>query len=262
MFTYINWQSEQLALSVDYPKNFNEKKKYEAIIICHGLIGSRIGVDRLFVKAGHHLTEEDYIVYRFDYSGCGESTGIYGNYSMPELLEQTKAIVDYVSSLYFVSNLTLIGHSLGGAVSALTAASDKRIHKLIQWAAVGEPYGDLLKIFGENKVASLKSRPFIDYHGYSFTDYYFQNMRNFHPLIECAHFSGDVLLLHGTADADIPYEYIYEYEKNYLRRKNGNVETYTINNGDHTFSAEVYFTELISRTLDWLLKQKKDVSVS
>ncbi|MFT8321159.1 MAG: alpha/beta fold hydrolase [Bacillus sp. (in: firmicutes)] len=262
MFTTINWQSEQLALSIDYPQDFNKKNKYEAVIICHGLIGSRIGVDRLFVKAGQYLTKEDYIVFRFDYSGCGESSGVYGNYSMPELLDQTKTIVDYVASLNYVQTINLIGHSLGGAVSALTAAKDKRINKLIQWAAVGEPHKDLVAIFGEDKMNLLRNRPYIDFYGYTFTEYYFQYMKDFHPLIECSHFPGDVLLLHGTDDKDIPYKYIYEYEKNYLRRKSGNVETYTINNGDHTFSSEAAFTELINLTVDWLLKVKTDVSVS
>ncbi|MGP7815683.1 alpha/beta hydrolase [Niallia sp. 01092] len=262
MFKHIKWQSEQLALSIDYPNHFNEEKKYDSIIICHGFIGSRIGVDRLFVKAGQHFTKEDYVVFRFDYSGCGESTGNYGKYGMVELLDQTKTILDYVSSLKYVRNIILVGHSLGGAVSALTAAVDPRINTLVQWAAVGEPYHNLAQIFGENKVHSLKNCDSIDYHGFSFTDYYFQSMKNYHPLTECSRFTGDVLLIHGTDDEDIPYDYMEQYETNYLQRKSGSVETYTIPNGDHTFSTDTYFNELINRTVEWLLKMKTNLPVS
>lgn len=69
------------------------------IIICHGFIGSRVGVNRLFVKAARHLSALGFMVLRFDYGGCGESTGDYGMSGMDELITQTRSILDYVTSI-------------------------------------------------------------------------------------------------------------------------------------------------------------------
>ncbi|WP_157827647.1 alpha/beta hydrolase [Niallia nealsonii] len=254
MFKMINWKKEELVLSVDFPKDFQENKSYKAIIICHGLIGSKVGVDRLFVKTGQRLTKENYIVFRFDYSGCGESSGIYGNYSMPELIEQTKVMMDYASSFPYVEELILLGHSLGGATALLTANTDKRITKLIQWAAVSDPYKELVQIFGEDYVQTLIHVPTIDFNGYYFSSYYFEQMKNFYPLEEAAVFSGDVLLIHGTADDDISYEGLEKYKKSYLKRAHGNVETDTIYNANHTFSNGKHYQQLIDKTCEWLQK--------
>ncbi|GKU83160.1 alpha/beta hydrolase [Niallia sp. NCCP-28] len=258
MFKIINWKREELVLSVDLPKDFQENKSYKAIVICHGLIGSRVGVDRLFVKAAQRLTKENYVVFRFDYSGCGESSGTYGNYSMPELIEQTKAIINYASELPYVEELILLGHSLGGATALLTANTDKRIRKLIQWAAVSDPYKELVQIFGEDYVQTLDHVPAIDFNGYYFSSYYFDQMKNFHPLEEAAAFMGNVLLIHGTEDEDIAYEGLKNYKKSYLKRSYGNVETDTIYNANHTFSNGKHYQQLIDKTCEWLQKVNTD----
>ena len=54
------------------------KTSIHFIIICHGFIGSKVGVDRLFVKAAEEFTMDGAIVLRFDFAGCGESSGNYG----------------------------------------------------------------------------------------------------------------------------------------------------------------------------------------
>lgn len=254
MFNIIDWKKEKLVLSVDFPQDFQENKQYKAIIICHGLIGSRVGVDRLFVKTGQRLAKENYLVFRFDYSGCGESTGIYGSYSMPELMEQTKTVINYAASLPYVEELILLGHSLGGATALLTANRDQRIQTLIQWAAVSNPYHELSRIFGEERIQTLKSRPSIDFHGYPFSSYYFDQMKNFYPLEEAASFQGNVLLIHGTADKDIAYEGLDRYKKSYQKRAHGSVETYSIHGACHTFSTGEHYQQLIDYTCAWLQK--------
>ena len=75
---YIEWKNETLAATIDFPKNLVFGKKYPFIIICHGFIGSKVGVDRLFVKAAEEFTMDGAIVLRFDFAGCGESSGNYG----------------------------------------------------------------------------------------------------------------------------------------------------------------------------------------
>ena len=54
-----------------------QDKQVPVVIICHGFIGSKVGQHRIFVKTARELCRAGFAVLRFDYSGCGESTGEY-----------------------------------------------------------------------------------------------------------------------------------------------------------------------------------------
>ncbi|WP_312094515.1 alpha/beta hydrolase [Niallia sp.] len=246
----IKWKDENIVLSIDYPKE--EYNEYKTVIICHGLIGSRVGVDRLFVKTSNLLTEKGYLVIRFDYKGCGESSGEYGSNRLSDLIEQTEAIIQFAYEEISIKELILLGHSLGGAVALCTAINDSRVSRLIQWAAVGNPAFDIRRIFGADRLSELAEKEVVDFNGYSFYQTYFESLAEYHPLEICHYFSGDVLLAHGSADQDIPYHYMNEYKNNYLQREMGSVEVLLIENGKHTFSSASQFNELISGTIQWL----------
>lgn len=69
---------EELTATIHYPvvKDIKEETRQQRVplaVICHGFVGSRIGVDRLFVKTARELAEDGYLVLRFDYIGCGRA---------------------------------------------------------------------------------------------------------------------------------------------------------------------------------------------
>ncbi len=255
----IRWKEHQLAATIDYPRNMQLGSKYPLLIICHGFVGSKVGVDRLFVKTANALTKEQMIVLRFDYSGCGESSGDYGKTGLHELIDQTRTVIDFGVNLEQVDpkEITLLGHSLGGATAALTAANKQQIKQLILWSAVAHPYDDISRIVGKEKVRSLKNIPSIDYLGYGLTKPFFNALSRYEPLQSAAKFSGDVLLIHGTGDEDIPVSYIKDYEKVFTERVSGECETYEIQDANHTFSNSTHFNQVIAHTVNWLSRQKE-----
>lgn len=254
----ISWKEHQLAAVIDYPKNMQLGKKYPLLIICHGFIGSKVGVDRLFVKTANALTKEELIVLRFDYSGCGESSGDYGITGLHNLIDQTRTVIEFGFNLKQVDqkDITLLGHSLGGATAALTAAIEQRINRLILWSAVAHPYEDIRRIVGIEKVRSLKKVPSIDYLGYDLTRTFFDALSKYEPLQSAAQFSGDVLLIHGSGDEEIPVSYLKDYEKVFTERVSGECEIHEIHDANHTFSNSIHFNEVIAHTVNWLRKQK------
>ncbi|KAB7671285.1 alpha/beta hydrolase family protein [Bacillus sp. B1-b2] len=251
----LNWKEDKLILSIDYPEPFKQNESYQTIIICHGLIGSRMGVDRLFVKTSHELTKQGFLVVRFDYKGCGESSGEYGTNSLDDLMEQTSKVIEFTLQNLPVKELTLLGHSLGGAVALLTAIEDSRVTRLIQWAAVGKPEEDISKIFGARRMKELRESNRVDFYGYHFYPRYFHSLAEYEPIQVCSKFKGDVFLAHGTNDQDIPYTYINKYRENYHKRVQGSVQDLLIENAEHTFSQSEHFQQLITGTINWL-KQK------
>jgi uncharacterized protein len=255
----ITIKSGQLELSgvLQYPaQDGNERKagKYPLIIICHGFIGNRMGTDRLFVEAAERLTKSGNLVLRFDYGGCGESTGDYGSGGLDELIEQTRTVIDYGFGLDIVDSerIILIGHSLGGAVAVLTAARDCRVKSLVLWAPVAHPFMDIRNIIGTKAIEEIDRTGKTDYMHYEFTKHFTDSLAQYQPLTELRGYNGDVLIVHGTADTVIPVDYCFLYQKMFWLRKEGNCDKEVILQGDHTFSSKASREELFDTTFRWI----------
>jgi uncharacterized protein len=258
----IAWKGKELAATVHFPASYYETIKktalYPLIIICHGFIGSRIGVNRLFVKTSEEISSHDAIVVRFDYIGCGESEGTYGDNGLDDLINQTISVIDFSLKIEQVNTdqLLLIGHSLGGAVALLTAVADQRVKKLVLWSAVANPYRDILNIVGKECIQKFQESPVMDYLGYSFSKEFFQSLAKYQPLQELAKFHGDVLVVHGTDDEEIKVDYCFHYYYAFRSRLVGTCEKQVILGANHTYSSIDGFRHLINSTKEWLFDKK------
>ncbi|PLR80774.1 alpha/beta hydrolase [Bacillus canaveralius] len=266
MIGHINipWKNQMLAASIDFPVSFQQGASYPLVIICHGFTGSRIGVDRLFVKTAQHLNLDQCAVLRFDYAGCGESSGEYGKNGFCELIEQTEAVIDYAfeQNALIVEEVFLLGHSLGGAVALLTAAGDARVRNLILWSAVANPDIDIKMIVGKERLQELSKSCHVDYLGYYLTDNFFNSLEKYKPLTVARELTGNVLLIHGTNDDEIPVEYCRLYEKAFSKRGKGTCQRKEISGANHTFSDAEHFSKLISVTRAWIKARKSESSFS
>lgn len=231
-----------------------DKRQYPIVVICHGFVGNRIGIDRLFVKAARHLAGNGYRVLRFDYGGCGESTGDYGAGGMDSLIEQTRHVLDYAASDKHVDpeRVVLLGHSLGGAVALLTAAQDHRVKSLVLWSAVANPFTDIVRIIGEKKYERIRQTQSVDYRGYSLTGRFFGSLAEYQPLMQLRNFSGNVLLVHGSDDREVPVEYCFLYQRAFWLRPGGRCDKEVILGADHTFSSASHTERLLKVTCSWL----------
>lgn len=254
----IRHHQEELTASLHYPSNDGQQEgqynRVPLVVICHGFVGSRIGVDRLFVKTARELAEDGYMVVRFDYIGCGESSGSYGAEGLESMIAQTRSVLDYALSCNDVdpTRVTLIGHSLGGAVALQTAVRDRRVKSLVLWSAVGYPFNDIVTITGRTVYDESVKSGKADYLGYEFTPMFFESLAAGQPFQEAIKFSGDVLVIHGTSDDIIPVDYAFLFQKVFWMRSEGRCDKEIIFQGDHTYSAGPQRAQLLKRTREWL----------
>lgn len=247
----------ELTASLHYPTGGGRQDKQEkkqAIVICHGFVGSRIGVDRLFVKTARALAARGSYVLRFDYGGCGESTGDYGSLGFDSMIDQTRAAIDYIADMDDVDprRVALLGHSLGGAVAIATAVRDKRVKRLVLWSPVGYPFNDIVRIVGRSGYDEAVQSGQTDYAGYTLSPLFFDSLMQHQPFLSAPRFGGDVLLVHGTSDELIPADYSFLYQKVFWTRSEGICDKEIIFQANHTYSSRAHQEEAIRVTADWL----------
>lgn len=255
----IQYGSIELKATLHYPSQAgketdNQGGQCPLVVICHGFIGSRIGVERLFVNAARKFAAAGYMVLRFDYAGCGESTGEYGEHGLDSMIEQTRTALDYALDIDYVdlNRVSLLGHSLGGAVALLTAVADRRVKTLLLWSAVAHPFNDIVRIVGQNTYDDAVRNGTADYMGYSFRPAFFESLSAHQPFAQIRKFSGDVFLAHGTSDSVIPADYSSLYQKLFWMRSFGQCDLELIFQADHTYSSGESKRELYDKTLQWL----------
>jgi pimeloyl-ACP methyl ester carboxylesterase len=257
----IRHEDLSLAATIHYPSKDGAcaDKKMPLVVICHGFVGSRIGMDRLFLLAGRELARQGYLVIRFDYAGCGESDGIYGEHGLDSMIAQTRSVLDYGLSLDCVDpmRVTLLGHSLGGAIALLTGTKDRRVKSLALWSPVAHPFNDILRIVGRVVYDEAVKKGHADYKGYRLKPEFFESLQQHQPFQEAPQFHGDVFIAHGTSDETIPTDYSFLMEKTFWLRGEGRCDKNIIFQADHTYSNGVHKAELYKSTVEWLGSHEK-----
>ncbi|MEC0329316.1 alpha/beta hydrolase [Paenibacillus macerans] len=253
----IKYGKEEIAANIHYPsenKREGRCRRAPLVLICHGFVGNRIGVDRLFVKAARELAAAGFLVLRFDCVGCGESSGSYGEQDVDSLIAQTRSVLDYGLESFDIDprRVTLIGHSLGGTVALLAAVRDRRIKNLVLWSSVGYPFNDIVKITGREVYDKAVKHGSADYLGYDLTPRFFDSLGSSQPYQEALKFPGDVLVVHGTSDDTIPVDYAFLYQKVFWMRSEGRCDKEIIFQADHTYSSGEHQARLIGKTREWL----------
>ncbi|MFC5530980.1 alpha/beta hydrolase family protein [Cohnella yongneupensis] len=254
----ITIRHEDIALTatIHYPVKDEQvtANKMPLVVICHGFVGNRIGVDRLFLLASRQLAHSGYLVIRFDFAGCGESGGIYGEHGLDSMIAQTRSVLDYSLSLDCVDPLrvTLLGHSLGGAVALLTGTRDRRVKSLALWSPVAHPFNDIVRIVGRKVYEDAASKGQADYQGYRLKPKFFESLQQHQPFQEAQKFHGDVFVAHGTSDDVIPADYSFLLEKTFWLRGEGRCDKNILFQADHTYTQGLHKQELFDSTLAWL----------
>jgi uncharacterized protein len=124
-----------------------------AVITCHGLFSSKHS-DK-FLHIAESFSREGFAVVRFDFGGCGESTGDIADTTVTRRMQELAAVIRHLSGHAKLSGrYGILGSSLGGYVGLLYAARHPDVAALSVWATPCDlisiskniPQADLLKL--------------------------------------------------------------------------------------------------------------------
>lgn len=106
-----------------------------AVVLLHGFPGDSSGrTDR----RARELARAGYLTMRFDFTGCGASSGKHEERLMSGDLKDTRAAINYLAAHAEYDKLILLGHSTGAIDATLYAPTDKRVDAIILISGVAD----------------------------------------------------------------------------------------------------------------------------
>lgn len=119
------------------------------VLICHGLAGDKLGRYRAYVEIARALVTKGIAVLRFDFRGCGDSEGLFSDFTLDSHIEDALAALDVIKNHPDIdtTRLGIYGRSFGGLTAILAAEQCKSFKSICLWAPVfnGDPWADLWK---------------------------------------------------------------------------------------------------------------------
>ena len=225
----------------------NDKK--EVVIVSHGFAGNK---DKNLIKEFCENVNKSYInIFRFDFSGHGESEGDYIKSTTTKEISDLRSVVDYFDNKGFI--IGLVGHSRGGMDSLIEAAHDKRIKFVISIAGMAYTSRFIEKLFPSQKEKILKSEKFYWWEKtygkrYPITPEKIKDLESYNPLAEVKKINCPVLFIHGIKDKTIPIE----HSKDFFKEANNPKEIKIFKNSDHHFTNRADLKEMIEFTTNFI----------
>ncbi len=186
----------------------NGQGKYPAIILVHGFHVTK-EEGGMFDELAGHLASADFFVYRFDFSGCGESDGNYSETSLSKLRDDLKSIVEFVKSQDKVEWVGIHAQSFG---TPATVALTPELKALILMGSLSHPKEILSALFDKgynpHGISERKrSRGRIT----KVKPQFWKDFEN-HALLESIqHISCPILFIHGENDTTVPLSEMESY---------------------------------------------------
>lgn len=161
---------KSILIDVSYKSNQEPKK---VVIFSHGFKGFKDWGP--FNKIANYFADQNIVFVKFNFSHNGTTLSspidfddlkAFGDNNYCKELDDLGFVIDWVNTTELLkeeidsANITLFGHSRGGAISMLKQAEDNRVAKIVSWASPSNllerlPKGDKLAKWEATNVAYI-----------------------------------------------------------------------------------------------------------
>lgn len=227
----VSYDDKQLYGKITAPSDY-KSKKLPTIVIAHGLNNTLEQYDMY----SQLLAKQGYLVYSFDFYGGSRQSKSGGqdmlNMSVKTELTDLTQVMEKLSSETFVdkSKMSLFGASQGGVVASLyTAAYPDRVHKLLLIFPAFVLFDDAKETYRELGSPDFDQLPdSLTHHNITLGKIYLIDALDIDIQAEQAKITAPTLIIHGTDDAVVPYQYAVQASQTIP-----NAELVTVEGGEH-----------------------------
>ena len=221
--------------------------KRPAVLIMHGLVGSKDQPHRIFVTLAEALAKAGFASLRFDLRGRGDSEGESIDITPKRDLEDARNALETLRQQPEVDadNVTLLGLSWGGNLAAMLSGSTG-VKRVVLWSSVPTD--------NESWPAKLKDvngRQAADLYGNLIGKEFYDGLAEMTPFSELKRARRPVLMVWGTGDEAIRRGK-FEALASDLEFADVRVRGASVEGADHAFMSHEHERKAIEATLDWL----------
>ena len=246
---YINCDGLKVHAKIEFPKD--QKDKMPVLVLIPGFTG-HIEEDHIIGVSGA-ATEAGYVCLRAELYGHGKSDGDFYDHTLYLWLQEAIRVINYAAELPYAEKVLLAGHSQGGLLSVLAAGvmADKLSALLPLAPALNIPAdatkGNILGVTFDND----NIPEFIQSDEWKLSSNYIRVARMLPLESAINNFKKPVLIVHGTEDEAVPYEYGKD-----LSTKYKNAQLISIEGDNHCYN--YHLDEVKAAVKTFLIEQKKN----
>src|SRR3989344_3097859 len=151
--TLVTGRGYRLWVRLQVPKN---KTSLPTVILCHGLgVSSEYPLIQTLAAS---LVNDGYPVCTFDFAGHGKSGGRVKDRLVQNFIKDLGMVVRYLQKKQSVSNIVLVGHSIGALAIILYAAlHPKGVHAIVPIACNAQARAKQTKLMAQGKIKLYKT---------------------------------------------------------------------------------------------------------
>ena len=227
----VSYDDKQLYGKITAPRDY-KSKKLPTIVIAHGLNNTLEQYDMY----SQLLAKQGYLVYSFDFYGGSRQSKSGGqdmlNMSVKTEFTDLTQVMEKLSSETFVdkSKMSLFGASQGGVVASLYAAAyPDRVHKLLLIFPAFVLFDDAKETYRELGSPDFDQLPdSLTHHNTTLGKIYLIDALDIDIQAGQTKITAPTLIIHGTDDSVVPYQYAVEASQTIP-----NAELVTVEDGEH-----------------------------
>lgn len=250
-FVFQNKRDQNLVGVMHYGKG---KAPRPCLIVSHGFAGTKVGGSRRFVNFARYAVEHNLSVFRFDFTGSGDSDGELIDLTLDNEIDDINAAIDTVAAMDEVDSerICLVGHCLGAVTAIRATAKDSRIYSTVAWAPFTDLAGTVARLIGEDAFEILKQGEDTDfiYNGQLYSAGSKILSAELNMFDEIKYISQPLLIVHGSEDATVPLlqvEKLIDYAQSFSKK----IELSILDGAHHSFP--YHQEELFQLTCRWFL---------